>query len=303
MALKMLHAFEKNGGSMTFFLSILMFVISLGASAQEVYQYQLKGSYKLQSTDKKPVQYTLRWKENKDKIEGEYSDDFFIDSIAVKALEGNPGRNFVVELPSIKNGVKSLTLLTSEVTSDRAGTSIPVSIITRDRRGNPLTTSKANSNFSTLNMVAQKQEDTSCQDGFGALANYCGTYEGLVSEFQDKRNKCNLLFASVVRLELTQDQTLILHLGETNELVNIPYHVIGRLPSNPQSTAVDVMSRSCRPLQGVNVPGDSCKQSNLTGTFSIEGNRRHFSGAYSIKEEGTNNFCQYTLSMDIENQL
>lgn len=283
---------------MTKYLLLLLITWSYAASAQNNFSYQLKGSYKLQEKDKRPVEYTLRWNEKDGKIVGEYSDNFFISTATVKGDEGNLGRNFIVELPSPKSGVKSLTLLASEIATDRTGTTIPVSIITRDRRGNPLTTSKSTSSMTSLYSIAQKQEDELCQDGFGALSNYCGIYEGLVSEYQDKRKKCNLLFASAVKLELTNDQTLILHLGEVNDLVNIPYHVIGRLPINPEGTSVDVMSRSCRPLQGVNVSGDSCKRLNLTGTFSVEGNRRHFTGSYSIKEEGTNNFCQYTLSMD-----
>jgi hypothetical protein len=287
---------------MKYLTALILILVSFNLFAQDAFQYQLKGSYKLKSSDKKAIDYTLRWSENKGKITGDYSDNFFIDSASVKGDQGDMGRNFIVELPSIKSGVKSITLLSSEAKSDRTGTSVPVSIVTRDRRGNPLTTTKGNSNFVTLYSVAQKQEERPCQEGFGALSGYCGIYEGLISEFQDKRNKCNLLFASAVRLELTNDQTLILHLGDVNDLVNIPYHVIGRLPSNPEGTAIDVMSRSCRPLQGVNAPGDACKQLNLTGTFSIEGANRHFAGAYSIKEEGTNNLCQYTLSMDLGNQ-
>lgn len=287
---------------MRLLIFLFVFTLSLSASGQNNFQYQLKGSYKMKSSDKKPIEYTLRWSETKGKITGDYSDNFFIDSATVKGSEGDMGRNFIVELPTIKNGVKSITILSAQTMSDRAGTSVPVSIVTRDRRGNPLTTTSANSNFVTLYSVAQKQEEKPCQEGFGALAGYCGIYEGLISEYQDKRNKCNLLFASAVKLELTEDQTLVLHLGEVNDLVNIPYHVIGRLPSNPEGTAIDVMSRSCRPLQGVNARGDACKQLNLTGTFSIEGANRHFAGAYSIKEEGTNNLCQYTLSMDLANQ-
>jgi hypothetical protein len=287
---------------MKYLTALILILVSFNLFAQDAFQYQLKGSYKLKSADKKAIDYTLRWSENKGKITGDYSDNFFIDSASVKGDQGNMGRNFIVELPSIKNGVKSITLLSSEAKSDLKGTTVPVSIVTRDRRGNPLTTAKGNSNLVTLYSVAQKQEESPCQEGFGALAGYCGIYEGLISEFQDKRNKCNLLFASAVRLELTNDQTMILHLGEVNDLVNIPYHVIGRLPSNPERTSIDVMSRSCRPLQGVNAPGDACKQLNLTGTFSIEGTNKHFAGAYSIKEEGTNNLCQYTLSMDLENQ-
>lgn len=285
---------------MRYLIFLFVFFLSFYAHSQNSFIYQLKGSYKLQSSDKRPIEYTLRWNENKGKITGEYSDNFFIDSAEVRGEEGDLGNNFIVELPSLKNGVKSITLLSGEVKADKTGTTVPVSVVTRDRRGNPLTTSKTSSTFVSRTVVAQKQEERPCQEGFGSLAGYCGIYEGLISEFRDRRNKCNLLFASAVRLELAEDQTLILHLGEVNEIVSIPYHVIGRLPSNPENRSVDVMSRSCRPLQGVNVRGDACKQLNLTGTFSQEGANKHFSGSYSIKEEGTNNICQYTLSMDME---
>lgn len=281
---------------------ILLILFSYNLFAQEAFQYQLKGAFKLHAKDKSNVEYTLRWSEDKGKIRGEYNDNYFIDSVAVRGEEGDLGRNFIIELPSLKNGVKSITLLSSEVKAEKTAVSVPVTIVTRDRRGNPVTTSKSNPQFVTLYQVAQKQEERPCQEGFGALEGYCGIYEGLISEYRDRRNKCNLLFASAVRLELTEDQTLVLHLGEVNGVVNAPYHVIGRLPSYPESRSIDVMSRSCRPLQGVNAPGDACKQLNLTGTFSQEGANKHFSGSYTIKEEGTNNLCQYTLSMDMEAQ-
>lgn len=281
---------------------IILLLFSLNIFAQDAFQYQLKGSYKLQPKDKGRVSYTLRWSEDKGKITGEYSDNFFIDSVSVRGEMGDLGRNFIVELPSLKQRVKSITILAAEIKSEKNGASVPVSVVTRDRRGNPLTTSKSESNFVTLYSIAQKQEERPCQDGFGALEGYCGVYEGLISEYRDRRNKCNLLFASAAKLELTEDQTLVLHLGDVNGVVNSPYHVIGRLPSYPESRSIDVMSRSCRPLQGVNAPGDACKQLNLTGTFSVEGTTKHFAGSYTIKEEGTNNLCQYTLSMDLEAQ-
>lgn len=287
---------------MRYLIFLFIYALSFSVFGQDAFQYQLKGSYKIKTSDKRPVEYTLRWREDKGKITGDYSDNFFIDKAPVKGDEGELGRNFIVELPFMKNGVKSITFLSSEVKSDRTGTQVPVSIVTRDRRGNPLTTARAMSNFITLYSVAQKQEEKPCQEGFGVLSGYCGVYEGVISEYQDKRNKCNLLFSSAARLELTQDQTLILHLAEVSDLVTIPSHIIGRLPADTQSQSIDVMSRSCRPLEGVNVRGDACKQLNLTGTFSIEGANRHFAGSYTIKEEGTNNICQYTLSMDLPNQ-
>jgi hypothetical protein len=278
---------------------LISLVFGFNAIGEEGFNYQLRGSYKLESSKKRPVEFTLQWKEEKDKITGEYSDNFFIDKAEVTGAHGDLGRNFVVKLPSEKNGVKSITLLSSEVKGDKTGTTVPVSIVTRDIKGNPLTTTEGNSNFVTLYSDAQKQEDNTCEDGFGALAGYCGVYEGMIAEDKDRRNKCNLLFTSAVRLELTNDQTLILHMGQVSELVDNPRHEIGRLPISPENRLIDVMSRACRPLQGINAPGDSCKQLNLVGKFTTRGTNKHFTGTYTIKQEGTNNFCQYTLSMDL----
>jgi hypothetical protein len=292
-----------QGRNMKNLIILVLIHLSTYLFAQEAFHYQLKGSYKLRPSDKKSVEYILRWSDLNGKIAGEYSDNFFTDSTKVSGHESDLGRDFSIDLPIIKDGVKSLTFLFSKFKSfNHNSSSVPVSIISRDRRGNPITTSIVDSKFLALSLVPQKQEEKSRQEGLGALAGYCGLYEGLVSEYLDKRNKCNLLFASAVKLELTEDQTLILHLGDVNSLVKIPSHVIGRLPINPETTFVDVIGRQCRPLQGVNAPGDSCKLINLTGRFSIKGEHRHFSGTYSIKEEGTNNFCQYTLSMDLTNQ-
>jgi hypothetical protein len=211
------------------------------------------------------------------------------------------GRTFVVKFPQEKNGVKSITILSSHMGDRSTATAQPVSIITRDGVGNPLTTVKAKSNFTTTSYstVAQLQEENRCTEGFGVLAGYCGLYAGLLSEEQDRRNRCNLLFSDAVRLELTPDATVVLHLGEVNEIITTPGHTIGRLPVNPQKNGVDLMSRVCGPLSGVNSSSSTCKVVHLRGDFSMVRNTKHFAGTYTISEEGTNNSCRYGLSMDM----
>lgn len=278
----------------------LLLIVSQSLFAQ-AYEYQLKGSYKLESSQKGPVNYTLQWNEDKGQIKGVYRDDFFDQTGDVTGREAKGGRNFTVSLPQIKKGVRSINLLLSSVKESKTGTTIPVSVITRDKNGTPLSTTDAPSNFIATKLLAQKQEDTDCIEGFGNLAQYCGTYAGMITEDQDRRNKCNLLFIDAVRLELRPDATLVLHLGEAGTIVQEPVHEIGRLPANPQTNSIDVLSRSCRPLPGVNARGDSCKELNLRGEFSDRGPDRHFRGTYTIKEEGTNNVCIYGLSMDQQN--
>jgi hypothetical protein len=281
------------------FSFLFLLVISTALFAQP-YRYQLKGTYKLDPKDKSTINYSLEWNEEDGKIMGLYHDNYFIDSSEVMGEEGDLGRNFTVKLPNERKGVRSITMLISAIKDVRPTSSIPVSVVTRDAKGSPLTTTSAQSFLMTTSLsIAQKQEET-CQEGFGSLSGFCGIYGGMITEEQDRRNKCNLLFADGVKLELSNDSSVTLHLGEPNQLIQIADHEIGRLPANPQTRKVDVMSRSCRPLQGVNAPGDTCKRLNLRGEFSGEGSGRTFRGVYSIHEEGTNNYCAYRLSLDVQ---
>lgn len=278
---------------------LIFIFFSFGALA-ETYQYLLKGSYKLDSSRKDPVNYSVKWSEENGRISGVYSDDLFAKSASVSGEGNESGRTFLVRLPEEKGGVKSMMILASIAKSSQTAVSLPVSIITRDKAGNPLTTVKSTSQFSTTDYrsVAQLQEENRCSEGFGVLAGYCGVYAGLLSEEQDRRNRCNLLFSDAVRFELSSDGTMILHLGEENEYVTSPGHSIGRIPFNPQKNSVDVMSRVCGPLIGVNSSSTSCKVIHLSGDFSTRKSIRHFSGTYTISEENTNNNCRYGLSMD-----
>ncbi len=281
---------------MYFFLSG---VASWGLFAQ-TYQYQLKGSFNLGPAKQRAVNYVLRWSEENGTISGAYSDNVFSSQAKVTGEESVSGRIFEVKFPEKKNGVKSLIILTSLARHPSAVTLFPVGVVARDEIGNPLSTFKTTSEFMTTSFrsLAQQQEENSCFDGFGVLAGYCGVYAGLLTEEQDRRNRCNLLFSDAIRLELTSEAMVVLHLGEVNEFFSSPAHAIGRLPVNPPKSSIDLMSRSCAPLSGVNSSGPSCKILHLMGSFSLVKGGRHFKGEYTIQEEGTNNICRYGLSMD-----
>lgn len=281
-----------------YFWSLLFLVLTSFAFAEN-YPYELKGSYKLDSSNQKPVEYSLQWHEGRDgDIEGLYKDNYFTPSARARGEVSELGRSFYIELPGTVKGVSSLVLLTSKFGSNNAGTSQSVSVITRDTKGNPLTTAKAKSQFNWReSMVAQKQEEN-CIEGFGLLAGYCGLYAGMIAEESDLRNSCNLLFADAARLELTTDSTLVLHLGEPNELVEPASHNIGRLPANPQKDSIDVLSRVCGPMVGVKSDSTHCKVLHLTGRFFVQRGAKHFTGTYTISEEGSNKSCRYGLSMD-----
>jgi hypothetical protein len=177
---------------------------------------------------------------------------------------------------------------------------IPVSVVLRDENGKPVNTNSIEVNFVVMpaRRVAQRQEASGCQEGFGVLAGFCGMYSGMLTEEMDANKKCDLLAFSNSRLILDENAEMGLALGELSEIVNPPIHRIGRIFTDPESMRVDLTSRSCRPLMGTTFNGDDCKRMNLVGEFSFEKNVKHFLGYYSIINEKTNELCRYRLSMD-----
>jgi hypothetical protein len=280
------------------FILILIFSLSSFVFGEN-YQYQLKGTYKLESSVKEPVTFSLKWSEENGDISGTYQDNYFTQKEEVDGFGSRLGRTFIVEFPQAKKGVRSITLLTAVPADAKAGITVPVSVVTRDKIGNPLSTVESKTAFNVLKKpaVAQLQEEESCVEGFGALAGYCGIYAGLLAEESDSRNKCNLLFADAVRLELTEAGMLYLHLGEVNQLINTPGHSLGRVPYNPENESIDMLTRVCGQLSGVNSSRLTCKRLHLLGDFNQEGNDREFTGTYTISEEGSNFSCSYSMTM------
>lgn len=288
---------------------ILLFLISLLFSSfvsGETYEYELKGTYKRETSSARPIKYTLKWSEDDGDIRGTYSDNYFAQEAQVSGKGSSLGKTFVIELPKVKSGIRSLTALSGLKEAGKTATTIPVSFITRDKLGNPLTTTKSDALFAVLNLgkvQAEKQEEESsesseCGSDFGALEGYCGLYSGEFSEEVDRRNKCNLLFADAVKLELSPSGMVYLHLGEVNDFIQTKGHTIGRILAEPTSPKIDLVSRYCGPLSGVNSIGDTCKRIHLEGDFFRDGDIRRFKGEYTISEEGSNMNCRYRLNMD-----
>jgi hypothetical protein len=278
------------------FSFIFILLVSFEVSARSEF-YQLKGEYKLNASLDTAIKFLLSWSEENGEIKGTYSDNYFTNDSKLIGSVRKEGRVLSVELPEAKRGVKTLTFQTSNKKVDKGIVTIPVSIRANDSKGKPLEKSSVKADISPRRMVAQMQEEQ-CREGFGALAGFCGIYEGLISESVDRQNKCNLLFADSVKLELDPNAQLTLYLGEVEEVFDTPGHLIGRLTMNPGTTRIDIMSRSCRNLPGVDSRNDYCKRLNLTGEFSSIGNNKHFKGEYTIFDEGTKNTCIYSLSMD-----
>src|SRR5690606_33449031 len=151
-------------------------------------------------------------------------DDHFSQVAKVEGTNSPLGRTFLVTFSQTKLGVRSITILSSGAGIPKTATTMPVSFITRDPNGSPLTTTKAETSFQSLSesRIAQLEEESDCREGFGELTSYCGIYAGILAEQSDRRNRCNLLFADRVRFELTTEGMVYLHLGEVNELINTP---------------------------------------------------------------------------------
>ena len=280
-------------------LRLLLFSLTLSAFGAE--QYQLKGSLGINAATKKSIEFSLHWQENGKTANGTYSDNLYSDSTNAKGVVGELGRIFIVTLPKEINRVRTITILTPSISGLKGAALVPISLVLRDSKGRPVTTTSIEANLIGLTekIVAQKQEEASCQEGFGELAGYCGVYTGMISEERDSQNKCDLLSFSNSRLILDLNAEIGLALGESSDIVAIPVHRIGRLFADPESRSVDLISRKCHSLSGIKFPSDNCKRLNLSGVFSIVNGMKHFSGDYTITDEKANATCRYNLSMDL----
>ena len=274
----------------TFILFTLIFSLNLFAQDEE---YQLKGS--LGSHDP----FTLRWTEKDGKAIGTFSDLLYADSAVARGISGELGRIFLVTFPEEINGVRTITLLGSDLKGDKGSALIPITIVLRDDTGKPISSTIVEANLTGLKQaqVAQKQEEK-CHEGFGALSGYCGIYTGMLVEESDAKNKCNLLEFTSIYFVFDENAEIGLSLGEMSAILTPPIHRIGRVFKDHNSTSVDVLSRNCRALPGTTFNGDDCKRLHLSGVFSSPKNLKHFAGKYTITDEKTNESCRYSLSMD-----
>jgi hypothetical protein len=271
----------------------LMFNLNLWAQDQ---QYVLKGSLD------KNVQFTLVWSEYEGKVTGTYEDNFYTKQIPMRGVAGDLGRILLVTLPKENKGVRTISFLGTDLKGTKGSALVPVSVVLRDDTGRPVKTTSIEGNLTgmTQTVLAQKQEEANCQEGFGDLAGFCGVFSGMLTEDADVQNKCNLLSYNNARIILNEQGEIILSLGEVNNVVETPSHKLGRIPANPESTNVDILTRTCRPLTGTSFRGDNCKRLNLIGYFSITNRGKRFSGSYILTDEKTNQTCRYTLSMTQE---
>ncbi len=279
-------------------------LIGISLSAMAIASpFQLKGSYFFRGGEKTPVKFNLSWVEKEGRVTGFYSDNRFTDRTVVNGFASDNGRTFEIILPQVDGGVKSFSMLTSSAGASETGKEIPLQIVTRDLKGNPLSTAKFNAQFVEItsgdqNSQAQTQEAKPCSDGFGEMSGYCGRYGGMLTEEFDSGRVCDFLTQKNIRLEVDNDANVIFHTEQPQDRHATQDHLIGRIPSDASSRTVDLMSRHCRPLPGTNFPGDDCKRINLIGTFTNRNGNLHFNGTYSIIDEKNDRSCRYSMTMD-----
>lgn len=143
----------------------------------------------------------------------------------------------------------------------------------------------------------QRQEEV-CQSGFGALANFCGEYTGLVTKELDRQEKCFLLQGREVTLTVLPTREVRINLGEDYQ-----FHSVGKISKNNRSLDVDLLRKDCSPLEGIKKKSSSCKRLNLEGSFFNSGGMQGFNGEYKIFDEGSFNYCRYSLYLSRKNEL
>lgn len=282
--------------------TVLIFILLSAQIPAWASTLQLRGAFFPKASEKKSVSFRLRWVEEDGKLTGFYSDDRFSQRAPVTGLVTDSGRTFEILLPRTQEGIKSFSLLSSSIGSRDTATTIPVELVARDERGNPLRSARFDAQFSVETprpaRRLQAQEERPCTGGFGELSGYCGRYGGMISELQDSGQLCDFMTYKDVRLELDNEANVIFHTAQPDDKHFTQDHLIGRVPSETATRSVDLMSRHCRPLPGTNFPGDDCKRVNLVGVFTSRDGTPHFSGTYTIIDERTEKSCRYSLTLD-----
>jgi hypothetical protein len=275
-------------------LSILM---STQLFAQDQ-SYELKGNLG-NTSGKKPVEFTLSWTEKEGIARGYYKDNYYGSTDLVKGITSDLGRIFLVTFPKETHGARSLMIVGPEIKDQKEEMKVPVSLIARDDKGNPIRTMPLNAKLApSKTMPAQAQETQPCGDDFGELAGVCGIYAGITNEERDINKRCDLMAENALRLGISDNGSVVILMGPGSEIVETPAHNVGRLPANAASRRVSVINRECRPLAGTTFAGDDCKLLDLSGEFTEEKGRMHFSGTYTITNEKNRETCRYRFSLD-----
>lgn len=286
------------------FLSLVTLFFSLSVLAQpEPFEFELEGNYKVyEKTDpNNPILiiYTLKWNETSKDIQGQYRDNYYVNSepATVTGEINQAGRHFNIILPVTTNGVKAISLKTSQVGATSGD--VPIQISTRSDIGVEL------DDESTFAMMSTKTNgtplaDTNCSIGMGVLSGFCGLYRGKVTETADTNNRCNLTTFGEPVLQLGTDAELTIFLNYLNTTDNLPSHDLGTFSSAPLTSRIATGKRHCGSLAGTNFDGDNCQTLELNANFFEQGIITTVTASYVITDEVTNESCSYSLFLTRE---
>ncbi len=273
----------------TYMIISLFFSFSLIAQTR----YTVKGFFP-EAGVTTPISYSLNWIENGGELKGLYKDSTIKESIPVTVVPNERTRIFQVPRAN------AMTLITTIPTAVDKTKILPVSITLADSVKTIMSANLYPANLIITEPQAQESSNVPCREGFGGLAGFCGSYQGMVVEEQDTSNRCQLTdIGTPPRLFLNELGELGIRVAPVSVSTPNPIHILGRIPLNNDRSSVDLIARVCRPLDGTSFKDDDCKRINVTGDFSTNKTQTaHFFGTYSIVDEKTNERCQYRLSLD-----
>jgi hypothetical protein len=285
-------------------ICFLFLLVSSEAWAQlRNYEFRIQGTFNLQATspNPRPVNFSLAWLENNEnKILGTYHDDFYDQSAPVTGTASEQGRLFDVNFPKVKQGVKSIKIVSSDISMDEGG--IPLNLTLEGPQGQKLLSTNIVGtmvNTAPEGAVRETTESTGCSIGFGALTGFCGLYQGEFLELEDTSNRCQLNTTGTLVFELSETKNISLYLNYINSVVGLPMHQISEI-SSPPERSLYISGRSCGLLPGTTFFQDSCRRLDLAGVFTQKGDDRGFQGNYTITDEKTNQSCTYSLNLTRE---
>lgn len=278
----------------------LFFVFSV--FSEEQWQFRLEGSFPTQAapvpTNPAMVNYYIDWNETSNEIQGMYRDNYFTNDTprTVTGTVTQEGRTFNIILPGPVSDVRQITYTTPQ-RGIVSGT-ISMRTVTRDNVGSTI---DDNAGFSLMTTTpaatdVPPSEDDTCTLGFGTLTNYCGLFNGLLSEVSDTRNRCEIAGRSP-RLELGTDMAMRIIFDYVPGVTGLPTHELGSLFPSPTSNSINMTRRDCTGLPGTTFEAGNCKTLNLNGTFIKQPESLIFIGTYVITDDVNGDNCSYQMNL------
>jgi hypothetical protein len=280
---------------MSLFL-MLFHLFSWAIATDQNYKYKMEGSFRanlpglLRFQD---VRFTVFWNEKNGTLRGVYQDDLFTNATSFVGSSSSMGKVFSITLPAPVHNVMKLSLTTIADKMDQA--SIPLMIFMQDRLSMTVDEITTTAKVEVRNVIGD--ETPLCEEGFGELRGYCGTYKGKILEIIDPGNYCQLPEYGF-RLVLSPQKRVDLFFYYSETTIGIPTHSLGLIETLPLAPYLSVSEKHCGTLVGTNFEASHCQTLKLSGNLSKLGNVKRFNGTYSILDQTTKEGCTYSLILE-----